>query len=42
LVTDVFGLVDVLISFWGQSSKVTVTASNDHNVPDVYNIFVNS
>ena len=27
LVTDVFGLVDVLIRFWGQ--KVKVTAGND-------------
>jgi len=29
LVTDVFGFVDVLISFWDYRSKVRVTAGND-------------
>ena len=28
LVTDVFGFVDVLISFWDQRSKIKVTAGN--------------
>ena len=28
MVTDVFGFVDVLISFWGQRSKIKVTAGN--------------
>ena len=41
MATDVFGFIDVLISFWGQRSKVKVTASNNHNVPGEYNIFIN-
>jgi len=41
LITDVFGFIDVLISSWDQRSKVMDTASNEHNVPDTYNTFVN-
>ena len=40
-VTDVSAFVGVLISFWDQRSKLKVTASNDHNIPDEYSIFVN-
>jgi len=40
LVTDVYW-VHMLISFCDQRSQVKVIASNDHNVPDQYNIFVN-
>jgi len=29
LAADVFALIDVQIRFWGQGSKVKVTASND-------------
>jgi len=29
LITDVCGFIDVLISFWGQRSKVKVTAGSD-------------
>jgi len=39
-VTGVFAFVDMLVSFWYQRSKIKVTASNCHNVPDKYNIFV--